>query len=213
MLTTLAYDELPEGSELRRESDGRGGVTITSPAGEVPVSVRRAAVRAGLLPASIAAVVCLLIVGGVVLEAGRTNRLEPSLRPAAAVALGVLGTAVFLFVWLKYSAMVFYALQHARRQSSVLHAGAGRLFFETAGPLDNSSLEIAATDIAALQVAHEMCRSVRVPCLKLVLQNGSSHLLLVGHHLAELRWAATALSAATKAPVVRGRRAVFPRRS
>jgi hypothetical protein len=201
-LTALAYDELPEGSELRREFDGRGGVTITAPAGEVPVAVRRAAVRAGLLPASVASVLCFLVIGGIVLKAARTNDLEPSLRPVAAVALGVLGTGVFLFVWLKYSSMVFYVLQDARRQSSVLHANAGRLLFETAGPMDNSSLEIAVTDIESLHVVHEIRRSARLPCLKLVLRNGSSHLLLAGHHLTELRWASAALSEAMEIPAV-----------
>lgn len=201
-MTALAYDELPEGSELRREFDGRGGVTITAPAGEVSVAVRRAAVRAGLLPASVASVLCFLVIGGIVLKAARTNDLEPSLRPVAAVALGVLGTGIFLFVWLKYSSMVFYALQDARRQSSVLHADARRLLLETASPVDNSSLEIAVTDIGSLRLAQEMRWSVRLPCLKLVLRNGSSHLLLAGLQFEELRWAAAALSEVTGIPAV-----------
>ena len=86
----LAYDELPEGSALRRDYDGRGGVTITAPAGELSAPVRRAALRSAMVSALLASAACLLVVGYLVLDAARSNRFDPALRGAAAVALAVL---------------------------------------------------------------------------------------------------------------------------
>jgi hypothetical protein len=202
----LSYDELPEGSQLRRQFDGRGGVTITAPAGELPPSVRRSVARAGLVPASLAFGLCVVVVGALLLFAARANRLDPNLRTAAVVTLAVLGGGVFLFVWLTHYSMLAYALLDARRQSTVLHADARRLLVETTSPAGDKSIEIPTDSIESIRVspaALDPSRpSVPVPCLKVGLRDGTSHLLQGGHHPAELEWVAAALAEATGAPEV-----------
>jgi hypothetical protein len=197
----LSYDELPEGSELRREYDGLGGVTIAAPAGELPPSVRRSIGRAGLFPASLAFGLCVIVVGAALFYAARINRLDPNLRAAAIITLAVLGGGVFLFVWLTHYSMQAYALLDARRQSTILHANARRLLIETTSPAGAKSVELDAESIESITVTpaalDPMRPSVPVPCLKLVLRDGTSHLLLGGHHLAELEWVAAALAEAT----------------
>lgn len=206
----LSYDELPEGSELRREYDGRGGLTITAPAGDLPPSVRRALGRAGLAPAAVALGLCLGIVGFVVLQAARSNRLDPSLRTAALVTLGFLGVGVFLFVWLTYYSMRSYALTDARRRSTVVHADASRLLVEIVGPAGEESLDTRVGDIVAFEVAHAppdgSGRPAPVPCLRVALRDGSARVILAGHHLAELSWAAAALAETTGVPAMTPRR-------
>jgi hypothetical protein len=198
-VTPLAYDDLPEGSALRRDFDGHGGVTITAPAGEPSAAVRRAVARAALVPAAVASAACLLIVGGVVLRAARANRLDPSLRPAAWLTLVVLAGGVLLFVWLILHLRVSYAIGAARRWSSVLYADAGRLLIETGGPSGPQSVQIETREIASLTVASDQC----VPCVILMMRNGSARRLLAGHHAAELAWAAAALSQAMRVPITR----------
>jgi hypothetical protein len=202
----LSYDELPEGSQLRREFDGRGGVTITAPAGELPASVRRSVARAGLVPASLAFGLCVLVVGAIVFVAARANRLDPNLRTAAVVTLAVLGGGVFLFVWLTHYSMLAYALLDARRQSTVLHADARRLLVETTSPSGDKSVAIPVESIESIRVTpaalDPLRPSVPVPCLKLALRDGTSHLLLGGHHLAELEWVAAGLTEATGARAI-----------
>lgn len=199
----LVYDDLPEGSELRREYDGRGGVTIMAPAGELPISVRRAVDRAGLFPASVAMALCVLVVGSIVLTAMRSNRLDPSLRTAAWVTLGVMSGGVFLLVWLTHSVKLCHALADARRQATVLHADRAGLLIEISSPPSYRSLDIASDAIRSLQIVYTPADPARpaapVPCLRLELRDGTSQDLLAGHHVGELRWVAAALSDATGA--------------
>lgn len=209
----LAYDELPEGSELRREFDGRGGLQITAPAGEPPESMRRYVGHAGLLPASVAFGVCVAVGGPLVLEQILTNRIDPELRSAALLALGVLATGVFLFVWLTRRAALSHAVAEARRRSSVLHADAERLLVEVAAPSGDDSpgesLDLPVAQLWGLKVAVAALdparESTAVPCLRLFLTDGTTHLLLGGHHPMELAWVAGSVSEVTGVSVVQGR--------
>jgi hypothetical protein len=58
-------------------------------------------------------------------------------------------------------------------------------------------VEIPADSIRTIEVTHAaldpLRPSVPVPCLRLTLGDGTSHLLLGGHHPVELEWAASAL--------------------
>lgn len=202
----LSYDELPEGSVLRREYDGRGGVTITAPAGELPTAVRRSAARNALLPATAAFVACNVAIGLVLLQLARTNRLDPSLRGAAAVTLAVLSGGVFLFVWLTRYLALCEALASARRFASVLHADATRLLVETAGTADPRSLEVATGNIVSMKIGPCVLDRDRgpagIPCLQLLLRDGTVRQILDGHHPEELRWVAASLSGVTGVPVL-----------
>ena len=202
----LCYDELPEGSELRRQYDGRGGVTITAPAGELTAPVRRAIHRASLLPATAALGACLILAGGVVVQAAQNNRLDPSLRTAAFVTLGVLCAGVFLFVWVTHSIRLSHATADARRTASVIHADAARLLVETSGAAGSASLDIPTGSVVGVElsrgIADSSARSVAVACVKVHLRDGSEHVLLGGHHPIELQWVTATLSVATGIPTV-----------
>src|SRR5687767_7700375 len=82
----LPYDDLPPGSDLRREyhpSPGERGsvVTITVPGGDVPPDVRRKESRAAMVRAAAVAAVLVLVLGLAAFGVYRDNlrRLEPGL--------------------------------------------------------------------------------------------------------------------------------------
>ena len=193
----LTYDYLPEGSDLRRAFDGRGGVTITAPAGELSPTVRRAAGRAGLAAASVACAGSLLIGAWLI----RSGQVDPSLRVAAVLSLGVLAGAIFLLVWWVLFSSRTYVLSDLRRQSTVLHADASRLLVETSGPLGDCSVRIAAADILAVEVAAQQlggpASAVSVLSLRLRTRSENDISLLPAHHPAELRWVAATVTAVT----------------
>ena len=201
MTQALQYDDLPAGSELRREYDGAGGVTITAPAGELPAPVRSAIARAALIPASAALAACVGLAGFGLQLIVRDNRLDPELRLPAIVALAIVAGGVFLLVWFTQSSRNAEAAANARQQSTALHATRARLLIESSGPWGNRSAELPVGEIAYVQVVRERLdptlRTGPIPCVQVQLRNGTRHLLLGGHHPAELRWAAAALSQAT----------------
>ena len=202
----LAYDELPAGSTLRRQFDGQGGVTITAPAGEVSESVRQQVSRAALLPAAVAFVSCVSVIGPIVLHQIRINRIDPQLRSAALLMLGVLATGVFLFVWLIRRSSLWNAVADARRRASILHVTAERMLVEVASPTGEESLELAVSQMLALKVGPAALdatgTSAAVLCLQVLLRDGRTSLLLGGHHPVELGWVAAAVSETTGVPVV-----------
>ena len=199
----LAYDELPDGSDLSREYDSPGGVTIRAPAGDLPTALRRDAARSGILVAGAACGVCLLLGGTLLLQALRRG-IDPALRAPAAVALGAFCTGVFLLVWwVRYAART-ELLSDARRQLTVIHADVERIVVETTGPGGDNSLELPVDRVVALQVTNAPITAAggraRLPCLQLRLDDRPPVCLLAGHHEAELRWVAATLSQATGTP-------------
>jgi hypothetical protein len=140
-----------------------------------------------------------VLVCGIVLHlAVRSNRLDPSLRVAAFITVGVLAGGFFLFGWWGEYASRSLAMNEARRTPVVLHANQSRLMVETAGP--TASVETPTSEIQTLRVTVRpvtgsgRLRSPRVPFLEVGLRDGSRHLLLGGHHPAELQWVAAALA-------------------
>ena len=201
----LSYDELPEGSALRRRYDGRGGVTITAPAGELPASLHRVASRAALVPATFAMVACGTAIGLLLLRLAQSNRLDPSLREAAMVALAALAGGVFLFVWLTRYLALCEALLAGRRHASVLHADPNRLLLETTRPSDGRSIDVPVGMIRFMKVTRAALddrRLPRVACLQLLLRDGTVHVLFGGHHTAELHWIAASVSGVTGVPLL-----------
>jgi hypothetical protein len=208
----LSYDDLPEGSQLRRTVDADGGVTISAPAGELSAAVRRSIARAAIIPASQALGLCVLIGGLLVLVAIRSNRIDhPGLRLAAVAALAALAAGLFLLSWWGEYTLHALAMQSARRESTLLYANAGRLLVETARAGTGRSFAIDTARISGIAAVVEpetgqgRLRSPRVAYLKLLLSDGTSHRLLGGHHMAELRWVAAVLSQATGVPVCTSR--------
>jgi hypothetical protein len=201
----LSYDELPQGSNLRREYDDAGGVTISAPAGDPSPAVLRAAMREGVGSAAALCGICLVIGGLVLVPIFRSNRIDPVLRVPAMVALGVLCTGVFLLAWRANYAGRAHALSLGRRQATVLHANAARVLIETSGPTINESHDVPVERITSWLVSPGPTGNDSshgpLPCLTLLLSDGSSLQLLHGHHESEIRWAAGALSDVTGKPI------------
>jgi hypothetical protein len=202
----LAYDELPEGSDLRRAYDVGGGVTITAPAGELSPAVRRSASLGEALAAGVVCGVALLAGALLLIPMIRSNRLDPSLRAPAIVTLGVLCASVYLLVWRVLYSSRTYVLSDLRRQSTVFHADARRLLVETSGPLGDRSFDIAVGDILSISVTAQGLSSAAsaesVPCLRIGIRAMPHLSLLGGHHPAELHWVAASLSEFIGAPAV-----------
>ena len=108
---------------------------------------------------------------------------------------------MFAFVWVTHYSMLAYALAGAARESTILHADARRLLIETMSPSGEKSVEVSTASIRSIVVApaaaDPLRPSVPVPSIQVTLHDGTSHLLLGGHHLAELEWVAATLAEVT----------------
>lgn len=201
-LQALQYDDLPEGSLLRRQCEGNGGVTITAPrVAELPLAVRRTLTWNTALSAAYACATVATILGVILLVLVRMHRLDPRLRLAAVVTTGVLVAGIFLFAWSCEYSLRASAFSYARRVSTVLYADAQRVLVETALYDEPHSVGVRVADVAALRVVREPPAGAAelrpVPCLKLVRHDGTWVHLLEGYMEAELCWAASAIRSAT----------------
>jgi hypothetical protein len=202
----LAYDELPPGSDLRREYGTDGSVTISAPAGEPSAAARRAAAQGtGVSSAAVCAVVLGVLVWITFGVSDSVRRLDPASRAGAVLLFGVFSGALFLLVWKVRYATRLDMLAEARRQAAVLHAHPNRLLVETAGPFGERSFDVPAGEIRRMQVVGEPwsgdgIAAESVPCLRVQLTDGRVLRLMPGRHEAELRWAAAALGQALGKP-------------
>jgi hypothetical protein len=195
----LVYDELPAGSDVRREYRGDGTVTITAPAGEPSAASRLAAAQSTGVSSAALCGVALLVVLWVGLTLSPATGLNSGGRALATVLFAVFCGGVFLLVWkVRYDGRLDL-LSKARKQAAVLHATPWRLYVETAGPGGDKSYEIVASDLRRLHVIGEpLCAdgagaAESVPCLKMELADGATVRLLQGRHPAEIRWVAATL--------------------
>jgi len=183
---TLAYDDLPPGSDLRRQYGEDGSVIITSPAGEPSeAACREALQRTGILAAIFAG--APLTGGAIAFATGNGPRVATAgLNVLAAILFAVFSAGVFLLVWrVAYTDQVRWLTQ-ARRNVSLLHASRRRLLVETTGPSGDESLDLPAHAISSLRI--EQAGYLRVRTL-----DGRTYRLLPGHHQGELRWVTATL--------------------
>jgi hypothetical protein len=201
----LSYDELPEGSDLRRDYRAGGAVTVTAPAGEPSVAARRSlAHRTGVF----SAVVCTACMGMALWTAWpAVIRLDAGLRATAAVLFAVLAGGSFLLVWKVGYGARLDLLADACRETVVLHADPRGLVIETAGPRGGQSLDLPAGEIRAIRSAVEIrgtgfaggrLSAGSIPCLEIDRATGPALRLLAGRHPAELHWVAATLSQALR---------------
>lgn len=204
----LEYDELRAGSDLRREYRDGGAVTISAPAGEPSVTARRAALHTtGVSSAALCGIGMLLLLALAAPFSQRFARLDAALRHVAIVLFALFCGGLYVLIWkVRYGACLD-ALAEARRESAVLHAGAGRLLVETAGPDGPRSYDLPAADIRRVRVTHFPsmghaggAEAAVVACVKVDLTDGSSIRLLPGHHAMELRSVASSLTHALGIP-------------
>ena len=191
----LVYNELPTGSDIRREYGPGGAVTITAPAGEPSAASRRAAAYS--TGVSSAAFCGLAILGVLWVGFGlfpSLNRLDAGLRATAAVLFTVFCAGVFLLVWRSDYTSRLDLLVDLRKESVVMYADADRLLVETAGPRGSRSFDLAAGDVCGIKVDAGHPGRSRLGCLIVERRDGSSLRLLPGRHPAELHWVAATAS-------------------
>lgn len=201
-LHTLVYNELPLGSDLRREYGPGGAVTITAPAGEPSEAVRRlAALQTGLSAAIVCGAIVFLLVAwaaAAVLPAFR--RLDPGMRLLAMLLFAVICGGLFLLVWKVRFANRLDRLEKARSQAIVIHADSFGVIVEATSPAGDTSYELSAADLRGIHVVvrdpdqtwgrPEWGPGVR---LQIELANGSFVPLLYGRHPAEIEWVAASI--------------------
>ena len=150
----IPYDDLPPGSDIRREygPDGRT-LTITVPAErEPPPAVRRAAAVETMIGGAmiagaglgLALLLFFLLFGAV--------RPERELWLAGGLAFGAFGFGVFLLVWkVRYEAWLDLLTQ-GRRQATILRATADHLSVVSDGPYGESSHDLPRDRVHRVQV-------------------------------------------------------------
>jgi hypothetical protein len=195
---TLAYDDLPPDSDLRREVSA-DGLTVIAPAGEVSSTSRRAVSIAAMCWAAVlgTAGVGLLTAAGAVAFWDNVRRMDPPLRLGAEVLYAAFAGGVFAMLWRVRREAWLEALAEGRRQSTILHATPERLVIETSGPYGAASHvlpcdRIRSIDARALRPPGGM-GSPAVPWLVITLTDGSRVSTFPARDLAELQWATGAL--------------------
>lgn len=190
----LAYDDLPPGSDVRREyRDGADEVKITVPAGEpAPAVVRQT--RLDAFASGAAASWALLLLAYLLFYLGlRNNRISGiSLAWAWAFFAIFCAALVLLVVWVRYGMMI-ESLRVAREQMTVLAATPTRLLIETAGPFGLASYAFPRETIASLTIRRGVLRDDRhtprrLLHLAIVLADGRTIITLPGRDVRELRW-------------------------
>jgi hypothetical protein len=192
----LTYDELPAGSDLRREYHDGGAVTITSPAGEPSAAVRRAlaqrhAVAAAGLDGGLTAIA--LSVAWPLFA-----RLDAVERGVALALLVVVSGGAFLLVWKAWYGNDLDLVAEARQETAILHADASRLLIETAGPRGERSFEIPAEDVEKIGVVGWRREELLIPHLKIDRARAPALQLLAGRHPVELDWVAATVRQALR---------------
>lgn len=187
----LAYDELPAGSDLRREYGPGGAVTVTAPAGEPSVAARRATAQATGLASAVLCTASLAALLWVLWPA--LTRLDTGLRVAAGALFVVFSGGLFLLVWKVWYAAHLDLLTDARRETVVLHADARGLLIESQGPEGARSIEIPTGSALGVRPAGGWRAVETIHCIKIERRDGATLCLLAGRHPAELRWVAATL--------------------
>jgi hypothetical protein len=192
----LAYDDLPPGSDIRREYDGDGEarqVTITVPAGEPPTPVMRVALFDSFASGA-RTMSALLLLAFLLFTIGlRNNRVSGVPLAYAWAFFAVFCAALVLLVaWVRYG-LQLDAIRYGRRQMTVLAATPTRLLIETAGPFGVASYDFARERIAGLSVARGVLRDERnlprrVTHVALSLSDGRTICLLPARDERELLW-------------------------
>jgi len=203
----LSYDDLPPGSDIRREYHDHGGagaggvreVRITIPAGETPPAAIKIALFDSFAAGARSSWAILLMSLLLFTTALRTNRV-------AGVPLGwawtffaiFCGALVLLIAWVRYGLML-EAINVGREQMTVIAVTATRLLIETSGPFGIAGYDFAPAEIGRLTVRHgpvrdDRNRPHRVSHLELTLRDERVIRLIPGRDRRELDWIRTTIT-------------------
>jgi hypothetical protein len=198
--TVLAYDDLPPGSDIRREYHGEL-VKITVPAGEPPAAARRAVAQAALVSGAISSWAFLLLALVVFAYFVRMNRVIGAPLTWAVAFFAIFCTAIVALVsWVRYR-MKLEDVQAGRRQATVMAITPQRLVVETTGPFGSAGHELHGDQIFGVKVRSGTFREARgrgrkLDGLVIQLAGGRRVSLLPGRDATELRWVARAIGRA-----------------
>ena len=193
---TLAYDDLPPGSDIRREYGGDGEarqVRIIVPAGEPPPSVMRVALFDSFASGARASWALLLLAFLLFVIGLRHNRVSGVPLAYAWAFFAVFCCALVLLVaWVRYG-LQLDAIRYGRQQMTVLAATPARLLIETTGPFGIASYDFSREQIASLSIARGVLRDERnlprrVAHVALSLKDGRTISLLPARDERELLW-------------------------
>src|SRR4051812_44726896 len=191
----LAYDDLPPGSDIRRERDVAGGaggasVRIVVPAGAPSRRVRRRTLTDALARGAVESVPLLIIAIAVFAVGLYRQRVSGRLLMLAYGFFAIFCAAlVALVVWVRFGEMSD-ALRAGRRQMTILVATPARLLVETSGPFGTAGYDFPADVVIDVQIAHgplidDLGLRRRVNHLTLQLKDGRTIRLLPGRDRAE----------------------------
>jgi hypothetical protein len=196
---TLAYDDLPPGSDVRREP-GLDGVSlrIIVPAGEPPPAVRRQTLLDAFASAAPTTAALLALSLTLFLIGLRTNRISGiSLAWAWTFFAVFCGALLLLVAWVRYG-MMLDSIRLAREQQTVLEMTPHRLLIETTGPFGVAGYDFAVDQFAIVTLRRAQLRDDRntprrLLHLALSLRDGRTILLLPGRDVRELEWITNAM--------------------
>lgn len=196
-LPVLPYDDLPPGSDIRREYRGEL-VKITVPAGEPPAPAKRAVAQAAIVSGAISSWALLLLALLVFAYFVRMNRIGGEPLTWAVAFFAVFCTAIVALVaWVRFG-MKLEDLQAGRRQATVIAVTPQRLMIETSGPFGSAGHDIDQASLMRVSIDRALLRDQdgrgrRLEHLQLQLAGGKRVRILPGRDRTELRWVAHAL--------------------
>jgi hypothetical protein len=203
----LAYDDLPPGSDIRREyADDGGLVKITVPAGPVPAAARRAVAQAALVSGAVSSWAALLLALIVFAYFVRMNRVSGTPLTWAIAFFAVFCTAIVgLIAWVRFG-IKLEDLQAGRRQTSVIAVTRDRLLLETTGPFGIAGYDIPRDRLLSVAITRDVLRDAdgrgrRLDHLQIQLAGGHHVWSLPGRDRGELTWVARAIGRMMNVPV------------
>jgi hypothetical protein len=205
----LSYDDLPPGSDIRRERDEASGVVrIIVPAGEPPAHALWQARRDALGWGALASVPYLLIAVAFLYFISRVRRIGGWDLQFAWGFFTVFCGALVLLAAAGRGGDLTDALRVGRQQATVIAVSTTRLLIETSGPFGNASYDLAADEVRNVTVGRsrlfdDRAKSRRLDHLTLVLADGRAIPLLPGRERAELAAVAGILNQILKQPTPR----------
>lgn len=198
---TLGYDELPPGSDIRREYGGSGDregggareVKIIVPAGEPPAAAMKVAFFDSFASGARSSWALLLLAFLLFMIGLRNNRVSGvSLAWAWTFFTIFCGALVLLVAWVRYG-MTLDAIRAGRAQMTAIAATPTRLLIETAGPFGVASYDFPRAKIRSITIQRGVLRDDRnlprrVLHLAIALSDGRTLLALPGREPRELQW-------------------------
>ena len=195
---TLAYDDLPPGSDIRRSYDG-DAVQMTVPAGEPPLAVLQQAAYEALASGAVSSCALLLLACIVFYFGIRTNRISGVTLTWAWIFFAIFCAALVMLVcWIRYG-LLTDGLRAGRRQTTIIAANPQRLLIETAGPFGTASHDLPREAITRIQFVRAPMRdqtghSHRTCHLQFALRDGRTLAILPARDPRELHWIMTAIA-------------------